>query len=125
VSNIKRPIAERENLVCAYVNGKLSKERTAELLGCTTKTVGNYANAYLKHGALGLIDHRHSNNFKLSLDQKKKIIELKNKESWRSARNIRDYLKLSVHKLKLNIPTRCGRQILWEGLIFQKQEQVT
>jgi transposase len=98
VSNIKRPIAERENLVNAYVSGKLSRERTAELLGCTPRTVGNYANAYIKYGIKGLADHRHSNNCKLSEDQKKTIIDLKDRERWRSSRNIRDELKLSVHK---------------------------
>lgn len=98
MSNIKRPIAERENLVNAYVNGKLSKGRTAELLGCTPRTVGNYANKYIKYKTKGLIDHRHSNNGKLSEDQKKTIIDLKDKERWRSARNIRDHLKLSVNK---------------------------
>jgi len=99
VSNIKRPIAERENLVEAYVNGKLSKVRTAELLGCTPRTVGNYANNFIKYGTKGLIDHRHSNNHRLSKDQKKTIIALKDKDRWRSSRNIRDHFKLSIHKI--------------------------
>lgn len=98
MSKIKRPIAERENLVNAYVNGKLGKERTAELLGCTSRTVGNYANSFIKYGVNGLVDNRHSNNHKLSRDQKQTIVELKSKDRWRSARNIRDHLKLSVNK---------------------------
>lgn len=98
MSKIKRPIAERENLVRAYVNGKLSKTRTAALLGCTPRTVGNYAKAYVEDGPDGLVDHRHSNHYKLSLQQKKAIIALKKKDRWRSARNIRDYLQLPVHK---------------------------
>lgn len=98
MSNIKRPIAERENLVDAYVSGKLSKGRTAELLGCTPRTVGNYANSFIKYGVNGLVDHRHSNNYKLSSDQKQSIIALKAKDRWRSGRNIRDHLKLSVNK---------------------------
>ena len=95
---MKRPIAERENLVNAFVNGKISKERTAELLGCTKRTVGNYARSYLKFGVDGLRDHRHSNHFRLTDDQKKTIINLKKEDTWRSARNIRDELRLSVHK---------------------------
>ena len=95
---MKRPIAERENLVNAYVGGKISKERTAELLGCTSRTVENYSILYIKYGANGLLDHRHSNNHKLSDKQTQTAIELKRKDSWRSARNIRDELKLSVHK---------------------------
>lgn len=98
MSNIKRPIAERENLVNAYVNGKLSKERTAELLGCTPRTVGNYAVRYIKYGTSGLVDHRHSNNHKLNREQRKTIVDLKEKDRWRSARNIRDHLRLSVNK---------------------------
>lgn len=98
MSNIKRPIAERENLINAYVNGKLSKGRTAELLGCTQRTVGNYTVSYIKYGTSGLIDKRHSNNHKLNKEQRRIIIKLKTEESWRSARNIRDHLKLSVHK---------------------------
>ncbi len=98
MSNIKRPIAERENLIKAYVNGKLSKGRTAELLGCTHRTVGNYAVSYIKYGASGLVDHRHSNNHKLTHNQRTSIIAIKNQDNWRSARNIRDHLKLSVHK---------------------------
>jgi len=98
VRNIKRPIAERENLINAYVKGRLGKGRTAELLGCTPRTVGNYANSYIKYGINGLVDHRHSNYHKLTDNQKKAILELKSKEAWRSARNIRDNLRLSVHK---------------------------
>lgn len=85
-------------MIVAYVNGKLSKTRTAELLGCTPRTVGNYANSFIKYGIKGLVDHRHSNNRKLSQDQKKTVIALKDKERWRSPRNIRDHFKLSVHK---------------------------
>jgi transposase InsO family protein len=99
VSNIKRPIAERENLIKAYIiEDKLSKERTAELLGCSTRTVEVYAKSYLKDGVKGLIDHRRSNNFRLTKAQKQIIIDLKTKDRWRSARNIRDYLKLRVHR---------------------------
>lgn len=98
MSIIKKPIAERENLVRAFVNGKLSRIRTAKLLGCTPRTVKNYAKAFIEHGVKGLVDHRHSNYFKLSQPQRKEIVALKKKDRWRSARNIRDYLKLPVHK---------------------------
>lgn len=98
VSNIKRPIAERENLVKAYVDGKLSKTRTAELLGCTSRTVENYSQGYVNNGVKGLVDHRHSNSGKLNQRQRQGIIDLKKEDRWRSARNIRDHLKLSVHK---------------------------
>ena len=85
-------------MINAYVNGKLGKERTAELLGCTPRTVGNYAVRYIKYGTSGLVDHRHSNNHKLNREQRKTVVDLKGKDRWRSARNIRDHLKLSVNK---------------------------
>jgi transposase len=98
VSIIKKPIAERENLVKAFIKGSLSKQRTAQLLGCSLKTVERYRESYSQKGIAGLVDHRHSNHFKLSQRQKKSIIDLKKQDRWRSARNIRDYLKLNVHK---------------------------
>lgn len=105
-------------MVNAYVNGKLSKERTAELLGCTPRTVGNYAVEYLKYGVNGLIDHRHSNNYKLADQQKQAIIDLKKKEPWRSGRNIRDHLKLSVNKKTV------ARLLKKEGLNKQNLKRV-
>lgn len=98
VSNIKRPIAERENLIKAYTEDKLSKTRTAELLGCTTRTVGIYAKRYLRYGIKGLVDHRHSNNYRLTKQQRQLVIDLKSLDRWRSARNIRDQLGLKIHK---------------------------
>lgn len=98
MSKIKRPIAERENLVKAFIDHKISKQRTAELLGCTPRTVANYAKAYRKLEIDGLVDHRHSNNHKLTKNQIKTVIRLKQQDRWRSSRNIRDHLKLKVHK---------------------------
>jgi len=98
VSNIKRPIAERESLVKACIKGELSKKQTARLFGCTFRTVNTYIKQYRQSGAQGLIDNRTSNNHKLNPQQIRDIIKLKTNDRWRSARNIRDYLKLSVHK---------------------------
>jgi len=44
------------------------------------------------------LTHRHSNNHKLNREQRKTVVDLKGKDRWRSARNIRDHLKLSVNK---------------------------
>lgn len=94
---MKKPITEREQIVSAFVKQEIGKDTAASLLGCTKRTLASYVKAYLAYGVSGLVDHRKSNNRKLSVSQIETIVSLKRKESWRSARNIRDYLNLSVH----------------------------
>jgi len=93
---MKRPIEEREKIVLSFLAGEISKQKAAELLGCTSRTIENYRKLYKSKGSEGIRDHRHSNHHKLSNKQKTAIITLKTKDRWRSARNIRDELKLSV-----------------------------
>lgn len=99
---MKRPIEERQTVLLSFLAGEISKERAANLLGCTKRTVEIYRNAYRKKGKDGLIDHRHSNYRKLSDGQKDMIITLKKKDRWRSGRNIRDYFNLTVHRRTIN-----------------------
>ncbi len=94
---MKRPIAEREQIVSAFVKKEIGKDTAAQLLGCTKKTFRSYVTAYLAYGVSGLVDHRQSNHHKLTGQQIDQVINLKRNENWRSARNIRDYLNLSVH----------------------------
>ncbi len=95
---MKRPIAEREQVVSAFVKQEIGKDTAAQLLGCTKRTLETYVKGYLGFKTAGLVDHRSSNNHKLSSSQIDKIVSLKKAETWRSARNIRDYLDLSVHE---------------------------
>lgn len=94
---MKKPITEREQIVSAFVQKEISKDTAASLFGCTKRTLASYVKAYLAYGVSGLVDHRRSNNRKLSVSQIETIVSLKRKEPWRSARNIRDYLNLAVH----------------------------
>lgn len=94
---MKKPITEREQIVSAFVKQEISKDTAASLLGCTKRTLASYVKAYLAYGVSGLVDHRKSNNHKISASQMETIVSLKRKEPWRSARNIRDYLNLPVH----------------------------
>lgn len=94
---MKKPIEQREEVLLAFIHGEISKQQAADLLDCTKRTIENYRTAYRKQGKEGLKDHRHSNNHKLTEEQKQKIIAVKQKDRWRSARNIRDRLRLSVH----------------------------
>lgn len=98
MSNIKRPIIDRKRIIVAFLRKEINKYQAAGLLGCHPRTVKNYQKRYSRLGTEGLVDHRHSNNQLLSQSQKKAIIDLKTQERWRSARNIKDYLKLKVHK---------------------------
>lgn len=96
---MKKPLAVRENIIVAYLNREIDKDRAANLLHCSTRTIEIYTGKYKRLGIDGLIDHRHSNNFKLTDGVRKKIVELKDGERWRSGRNIRDNLKLNVHPI--------------------------
>lgn len=95
---MKKPITERENIVKTLVRGEIDTETAAKLLGCTKRTLSTYVKNYLTYGESGLVDHRRSNHIKLSNEQTKQIIKLKKTNRWRSPRNIRDHLELSVHE---------------------------
>jgi len=97
VKHTKKPITEREQIVSAFVKGEIGKENAAKILGCTQRTLQNQVKNYLAFGKAGLVDHRHSNHFKLTEKQKQSIIALKKADRWRSPRNIRDWLSLPVH----------------------------
>ncbi len=94
---MKRPIAEREQIVSSFVKKELGKEQAAQLLGCTKRTLETYVKQFIVYKTAGLVDHRRSNNRKLSQTQIDTILSLKQAQSWRSSRNIRDYLALPIH----------------------------
>lgn len=93
---MKRPIADREQIVSSFVNKDLGKEQAAQLLGCTKRTLETYVKQYVVYNTAGLVDHRSSNNWKLTETQKETIVALKRDHPWRSPRNIRDHLALPV-----------------------------
>ena len=107
---MKKPLAVRENIIVAYLNHEIDKGRAANLLHCSTRTIEIYTGQYKRLGIEGLADHRHSNNFKITVNQRKEIIALKDTQRWRSGRNIRDNLKLGVH------PITVWRILCQEGL---------
>lgn len=93
---MKQPIEKREEVLLAFLGREITKQQAASLLGCTKRTIENYHRSYQVKGKAGLVDHRHSNYVKISLKDKQEVIWLKRKDPWRSARNIRDTLKLPV-----------------------------
>lgn len=93
---MKRPIEQRREVLQALLNDEINVQKAADLLGCSRRSIERYRTAFLTQGIEGLRDHRHSNNRKLSSKQKSQILTLKEKDRWRSARNIRDKLELPV-----------------------------
>jgi len=93
---MKRPIADREQIVSSFVKREIGKDIAAQLLGCTKRTLETYVRNYMVYKTKGLVDHRRSNNTKLTEIQKEQIVSLKRTDPWRSPRNIRDHLCLSI-----------------------------
>lgn len=93
---MKRPIADREQIVSAFVKREIGKDTAAQLLGCTKRTLETYVKQFVMYKTAGLVDHRRSNNRKLTETQKASVIQTKRTDPWRSPRNIRDHLALPV-----------------------------
>lgn len=91
---MKKPIEERQKVIQSFVKREITKQKAAMLLSVSIRSVERYRNLFLKNGPGGLKDGRHSNYFKLSPTDRKRIVQTKEKDRWRSARNIKDELKL-------------------------------
>lgn len=99
---MKKPIGERKEIIRAYIKNEISKRQAADLLGCSIRTIERQIKAFIIFGPAGLKDNRHSNNHKLTQQQRDAIVTLKKKDRWRSGRNVRDKLKLPVHRKTIN-----------------------
>lgn len=99
---MKYPLEKRLEVIKAYVKDEISKQTAAQLLRCSIRTIERHTNAFIAFGQEGLKDNRHSNNYKLTLEQKDAVIVLKKNDRWRSGRNVRDKLKLPVHRKTIN-----------------------
>lgn len=115
---MKRPIADREQIVSSFVNKEIGKDTAAQLLGCTKRTLETYVKGYVVYKIAGLVDHRGSNYRKLTEAQKEAVIRLKHMDQWRSPRNIRDHLALPVTS------TTIWRLLVARGLSRQNLKRV-
>ena len=89
----------KENLkrtIRGVINGRLARKDAAEILGVGLRTIHNYVKKFLDHGPEGLVDHRQGHFRKIEPEQEIRIVALKLDAPHRSARWIRDRLKLSV-----------------------------
>jgi len=95
---MKRPIEKKKEIIIALLQNEIDRKTAAKILSCSSRTIRRYKRNYLTYGEVGLKDKRHSNYHKITLTVKDKLLELKKKDRWRSARNVRDHLNLKVHK---------------------------
>lgn len=93
---MKKPIAIRQKVIYQFSRKKISEQKAAQLLACSTRTIERFLLKFQSLGKKGLIDHRHSNNIKLNEKDKAKILKLKSDDRWRSARNIIDELGIKI-----------------------------
>ena len=70
----------------------------AEKLGCTRRTIERYRAKFFQGGPGGLIDRRRGHNQKIGEDEEKRIVACKLEGKHRSARFIRDQLRLAIHR---------------------------
>jgi transposase len=115
---MKKPIEIRQKVILNFSRKKISKQKAALILNCSTRTVERYLLKFQEKGKKGLTDNRHSNNHKLTEKDKDKIYKLKFDDRWRSSRNIRDELNLKVGE------TTVGNFLRSKGLSKQNIERV-
>lgn len=95
---MKTSFENRLYVIQNLISKKLDEGEAANKLNVSTRTIRRYKQAFLEHGPDGLKDHRSGNNRKINSKQKRDIFNLKKQGPWRSARFIRDKLRLSVHE---------------------------
>ena len=78
------------------IDKSVSAGTAAELLETSVRTICNYTRRYMFYGAVGLMDRRRGNYRKITVEIEKQIVECKIQRPHRSARWIRDRLKLDV-----------------------------
>ncbi len=86
----------RQQVVKAVINKTLCHREAAQRLGVTERTIQNYCRRFLDHGPEGLKDCRTGNYRKLTPIEEAAIVSFKRERPQRSARLIRDRLRLKV-----------------------------
>ncbi|MBI3060171.1 MAG: helix-turn-helix domain-containing protein [Deltaproteobacteria bacterium] len=85
-----------DKTVQEVVKGVLDIRRAAEGVGVSHRTIHNYVRRFLDQGSEGLLDRRRGHFRKLRTEQEADIVSCKREKPHRSARWIRNYLKLPV-----------------------------
>ncbi len=95
---MKQPIEKKKEVIIALLQNEIDRNQATKILSCSLRSIRRYKRNYLTKGEMGLKDSRHSNYHKIAPSVKKQLEDLKKKDRWRSARNIRDKLNLNIHK---------------------------
>ena len=82
--------------ILKVINGRLSRKEAAKILRVSLRTIHNYVRKFLELGPEGLLDHRQGHFRKIEPRQEVSIVACKLDSPHRSARWIKDRLKLSV-----------------------------
>lgn len=96
---MNRNFERRVLAVRQMLGGKISRKDGAKTLGCSPRTIRRYIKKFLEYDSSGLVDHRHSNNWKLTSKDEKEVVRAKKEGPWRSARKIKSLLNLRVHRV--------------------------
>ena len=104
----------KKELISKVITKKVTKKEASSKLGKSLKTISRYIKKFLIFGPEGLKDRRKSNYRKISLKDELNIVQCKREGLHRSARFIRDKLKLKV----------CERTV-WYYLVKHKLNRVT
>jgi len=86
----------KREIVKDVITGKLRCNQAACQLGVTPRTVQNYCRRFLERGPEGLEDRRRGNHRKITALEEAAIVAFKLERPTRSARLIRDKLRLKV-----------------------------
>jgi transposase len=86
----------KREIVKDVITGKVRCSEAARQLGVTPRTIQNYCRRFLERGPDGLEDQRKGNHRKITAQEEAAIIAFKLERPKRSARLIRDRLRLSV-----------------------------
>jgi len=114
----------KREIVKDVITGKLRCDQAASQLGVTPRTVQNYCRRFLERGPDGLEDQRKGNHRKITAREEAAIIASKLERPKRSARLIRDRLRLNVSeeavrlilaKHHLNGKARIHGRVIYSG----------
>lgn len=90
-----------QKVIEAVLKEKLSKKEAVKRLGVSGRTIRRYLDKAIWLGVESLKETRTGHNLKLTVSQKAEVRNTKKEGPWRSARWIRDKLRLPVHEVSV------------------------
>lgn len=97
-ANTKNWFVLKKQVMGRLISGLITREKAQDLLGVKSRTIRKYLKIVKEKGLDGLKDKRKSNHIKITPEVEKEIVQVKKKGLHRSARFVKDKLKLDVHR---------------------------